>query len=124
MKKYSILLIIVTVFLLSSCAVIYPSLPDVYIDKVPSNEVEVYCYKENEEWLCAAKVNNEENQNYEEIRYLKFVSLLDMKKILASKGLSEYFSVIIVDFSCDKVQILDREVHKKDYLFLMENLKY
>ncbi len=124
MKKYNILLIVMTLFVLSSCAVIYPSLPNAYIEGIPSKKVEVYCYKEKEQWLCAARVNTSEDQNYEEVRHLEFVSLLDMKKILANKGLSECFFITIVDLSSDKVKNLDIEEYQQDYQFLMKQLKY
>ena len=52
MKKFSILLIIMPLFILSSCTVIYPSLPNAYIEDIPSDGVEVYCYKDKNNWFC------------------------------------------------------------------------
>lgn len=91
MKKFSILLIIMPLFILSSCTVIYPSLPNAYIEDIPSDGVEVYCYKDKNNWFCGATSSNIKTE--EEIRSLQFVNLLEMKKILKSKGLYKHWYV-------------------------------
>ena len=122
MKKFSLLLIIIPLLILSSCAVIYPSLPNAYIEDIPSNGVEVYCYKDKNNWICGATSNTNAIKTDEEIRSLQFVNLLEMKKILKSKGLSKHFTVIIVDLSGEKVEFFIGEEYEKDRLFLINEL--
>lgn len=120
MKNFSILLIIMPLFILSSCTVIYPSLPNAYIEDIPSDGVEVYCYKDKNNWFCGATSSNIKTE--EEIRSLQFVNLLEMKKILKSKGLYKHFTVIIVDLSGEKVEFLIGEEHERDRIFLINKL--
>ena len=109
MKKFIALgLCILSLFALSACSTpIYPGLPDISED--PMKGVEIYCWQDGGEWKCGGTVGTNRMKTDEEIRALQVVTIPQMKKILKRKGLTDCFSVILVDLSGDEVVYLDFE---------------
>ena len=109
MKKIIALgLCILSLFALSACSSpIYPGLPDISED--PIKGIEIYCWEDGGEWKCGGTVGTNRQKFDEEIRALQVVTIPQMKKILKRKGLTDCFSVILIDFSGDEVVYLDFE---------------
>ena len=85
----------------------YPGLPD--ISENPMKGIEIYCWQDGGEWKCGGTEGTNRMKTDEEIRALQVVTISQMKKILERKGLTDCFSVILVDLSGDKVIYLDFE---------------
>ena len=109
MKKFiALVLCMLTLFAFSACsAPIYPGLPDISED--PMKGIEIYCWQDGGEWKCGGTVGTNRMKTDEEIRALQVVTIPQMKKILEQKGLTDCFSVILVDLSGDEVVYLDVE---------------
>ena len=109
MKKIiALLLCMLTVFAFTACSTpIYPGLPDISED--PMKGVEIYCWQDGGEWKCGGTVGTNRMKTDEEIRALQVVTIPEMKRILKRKGLTDCFSVILVDLSGDEVVYLDFE---------------
>ena len=109
MKKIiALLLCMLTVFAFTACATpIYPGLPNISED--PMKGVEIYCWQDGGEWKCGGTVGTNRMKTDEEIRALQVVTVPQMKRILKRKGLTDCFSVILVDLSGDEVVYLDFE---------------
>ena len=109
MKKFiAAVLCMLTVFAFTACSTpIYPGLPDISED--PMKGVEIYCWQDGGEWKCGGTVGTNRMKTDEEIRALQVVSIPEMKRILERKGLTDCFSVILVDLSGDEVVYLDFE---------------
>ena len=97
-----------TLFAFSACSTpIYPGLPDISED--PMKGIEIYCFKDGDEWKCGGTVGTNRMKTDEEIRALQVVTIPQMKRILEQKGLTDCFHVILVDLSGDEVVYLDVE---------------
>ena len=109
MKKIiALLLCMLTLFAFTACSTpIYPGLPDISED--PMKGIEIYCFKDGGEWKCGGTVGTNRQKFDDEIRALQVVTIPEMKRILEQKGLTDCFSVILVDLSGDKVVYLDVE---------------
>ena len=109
MKKIiALLLCMLTLFALSACSTpIYPGLPDISED--PMKGIEIYCWQDGDEWKCGGTVGTNRMKTDEEIRALQVVIISQMKRILEQKGLTDCFSVILVDLSGGEVVYLDVE---------------
>ena len=109
MKKIiALVLCMLTLFAFTACsAPIYPGLPDISED--PMKGIEIYCFKDGGEWKCGGTVGTNRMKTDEEIRALQVVTIPEMKRILKRKGLTDCFSVILVDLSGDEVVYLDFE---------------
>ena len=109
MKKFiALVLCMLTLFAFTACsAPIYPGLPDISED--PMKGIEIYCFKDGGEWKCGGAVGTNRMKTDEEIRALQVVTIPQMKKILERKGLTDCFSVILIDLSSDEVVYLDFE---------------
>ena len=109
MKKIiALLLCMLTVFAFTACSTpIYPGLPNISED--PMKGVEIYCWQDGGEWKCGGTVGTNRMKTDEEIRALQVVTIPEMKRILKRKGLTDCFSVILVDLSGDEVVYLDFE---------------
>ena len=109
MKKIiALLLCMLTVFAFTACSTpIYPGLPDISED--PMKGVEIYCWQDGGEWKCGGTVGTNRMKTDEEIRALQVVTIPEMKRILKRKGLTDCFSVILIDLSGDEVVYLDFE---------------
>ena len=103
-----ILAIIVLLLGLTACSTpIYPGLPDISED--PMKGVEIYCWQDSGEWKCGGTTGTNRLKFDEEIRALQVVTIPQMKRILEQKGLTDCFSVVIVDLSSDEVVYLTNE---------------
>lgn len=123
MKKIKVLfLMIIPLLVLSSCAVIYPSLPNAKINDHLKSDVIVYCYKESDIYKCSATIDD--NLTDEQILSLEYVSLLEMKKILKVKGLENDFKVIIIKISNNKIEYLTGSEYDSERNYLTEQLIY
>ena len=112
MKKSLLLfLCLLTLFVSFACLTpIYLGLPNAKIDgKEPGKGVEVYCWQDGDDWKCGATLGTNRLKFDEEIRSLQVVTIPQMKKILEQKGLTDCFSVILVDLSGNDVVYLDVE---------------
>ena len=109
MKKIiALLLCMLTLFAFTACSTpIYPGLPDISED--PMKGIEIYCFKDGDEWKCGGTEGTNRLKTDEEIRALQVVTIPQMKKILERKGLTDCFSVILIDLSGDEVVYLDVE---------------
>lgn len=109
MKKFiALMLCMLTLFAFSACsAPIYPGLPDISED--PMKGIEIYCFKDGDEWKCGGTVGTNRMKTDEEIRSLQVVTVPQMNRILEKKGLADCFHVILVDLSGDEVVYLDVE---------------
>ncbi len=109
MKKFiALVLCMLTLFTLSACSTpIYPGLPDISED--PMKGIEIYCWRDGDEWKCGGTVGTNRMKTDEEIRSLQVVTIPEMKRILEQKGLTDCFVVILVDLSGDEVVYLDVE---------------
>ena len=109
MKKFiALVLCMLTLFAFSACSTpIYPGLPDISED--PMKGIEIYCWQDGSEWKCGGTEGTNRMKTDEEIRALQVVTIPQMKKILERKGLTDCFSVILVDLSGDEVVYLDFE---------------
>ena len=109
MKKFiALVLCMLTLFAFSACLTpIYPGLPDA--SENPMKGIEIYCWQDNGGWECGGTVGTNRMKTDEEIRALQVVTIPQMKKILEQKGLTDCFSVILVDLSGDEVVYLDVE---------------
>ena len=109
MKKIiALLLCMLTLFAFTACSTpIYPGLPDISED--PMKGIEIYCFKDGDEWKCGGTEGTNRMKTEEEIRSLQVVTIPQMKKFLERKGLTDCFHVILVDLSGDKVVYLDFE---------------
>ena len=109
MKKFiALVLCMLTLFAFTACsAPIYPGLPDISED--PMKGIEIYCFKDGDEWKCGGTEGTNRLKTDEEIRSLQVVTIPQMKKILERKGLTDCFSVILIDLSGDEVVYLDFE---------------
>lgn len=97
-----------SLFALSACSTpIYPGLPDISED--PMKGIEIYCWQDDGEWECGGTVGTNRMKTDEEIRALQIVTIPQMKRILEQKGLTDCFSVVLVDLSGDEVVYLDIE---------------
>ncbi len=106
MKKIiALVLCMLILFALSSCSTpVYPCLPDASGDeKEPMKGVDIYCRKDGGEWKCGGIIGANITKSDEDIRSLQVVSIPEMKIILYKKGLSDCFSVILVDLFGDEV---------------------
>ena len=107
-KLIALLLCMLTVFACTACSTpIYPGLPNISED--PMKGVEIYCWQDGGEWKCGGTVGTNRMKTDEEIRALQVVTVPQMKRILERKGLTDCFSVILVDLSGDEVVYLDVE---------------
>lgn len=128
MRKHLLLFLILCLLLvpitLTACSTpVYPGLPDANIEgKDPMKGVEVYCWQEGIEWKCGAILGTNRMKSDEEIRSLQVVTIPQMKRILEQKGLSDCFSVIIVDLSGDEVVYLTGEEYDYQWGLLMMQL--
>ena len=106
MKKIiALALCMLTLLALVSCSTpIYPGLPDISED--PMKGIEIYCWQDGGEWKCGGTVGTNRLKFDEEIRSLQVVKISEMREILRQKGLSDCFSVILVDLSGDEVVYL------------------
>ena len=112
MKKLllPILVVIVVAALLSCSAPFYPGLPDASGDgKSPMKGIEIYCWQDGDEWKCGGTEGTNRMKTDEEIRALQVVTIPEMKRILEQKGLTDCFSVILIDLSGDEVVYFDVE---------------
>ena len=109
MKKIiALVLCMLTLFAFSACSTpIYPGLPDISED--PMKGIEIYCWQNGGEWKCGGTVGTNRMKTDEEIRSLQVVTVPQMNRILEKKGLTDCFSVILVDLSGDEVVYLDVE---------------
>ena len=109
MKKFiALVLCMLTLFAFTACsAPIYPGLPGISED--PMKGIEIYCFKDGDEWKCGGTVGTNRMKTDEEIRALQVVTIPEMKRILEQKGLTDCFHVILVDLSGDEVVYLDVE---------------
>jgi len=109
MKKIiALLLCMLTVFAFTACSTpIYPGLPNISED--PMKGVEIYCWQDGGEWKCGGTIGTNRMKTDEEIRALQVVTVPQMKRILKRKGLTDCFSVILVDLSGEEVVYLDVE---------------
>ena len=109
MKKFiAAVLCMLTVFAFTACSTpIYPGLPNISED--PMKGVEIYCWQDGGEWKCGGTVGTNRMKTDEEIRALQVVSIPEMKRILERKGLTDCFSVRLIDLSGDEVVYLDFE---------------
>ncbi len=109
MKKFiALVLCMLTLFAFTACSTpIYPGLPGISED--PMKGIEIYCFKDGDEWKCGGTVGTNRMKTDEEIRALQVVTIPQMKKILKRKGLTDCFSVILIDLSGDEVIYLDFE---------------
>ena len=109
MKKFVVLLLcMLTLFAFSACSTpIYPGLPD--ISEKPMKGIEIYCWQDGVEWKCGGTVGTNRMKTDEEIRALQVITIPEMKRILEQKGLTDCFSVRLVDLSGDEVVYLDIE---------------
>ncbi|MBQ9144841.1 MAG: hypothetical protein IJX70_00010 [Clostridia bacterium] len=107
MKKIIVLLLcMLTLFAFSACSTpIYPGLPD--ISEKPMKGIEIYCWQDGGEWKCGGTVGTNRMKTDWEIRALQVVTIPEMKRILEQKGLTDCFSVRLVDLSGDEVVYLD-----------------
>ena len=100
--------LIFSLFAYTACSTpIYPGLPDISED--PMKGIEIYCWQDGDEWECGGTVGTNRMKTDEEIRSLQVVTIPQMKRILEQKGLTDCFSVILVDLSGDEVVYLDFE---------------
>lgn len=100
--------LIFSMFAFTACSTpIYPELPD--ISKDPMKGIEIYCWQDGGEWKCGGTEGTNRQKFDDEIRALQVVTIPQMKKILEQKGLTDWFHVILVDLSGDKVVYLDVE---------------
>ena len=109
MKKIiALVLCMLTLFAFTACSTpIYPGLPDISED--PMKGIEIYCWQDGGEWKCGGTVGTNRMKTDEEIRALQVVTIPEMKRILEQKGLTDCFSVILVDLSGNEVVYLDVE---------------
>ena len=109
MKKIiALLLCMLTLFAFTACFTpIYPGLPGISED--PMKGIEIYCWQDGGEWKCGGTEGTNRMKTDEEIRALQVVTIPQMKKILERNGLTDCFSVILVDLSGDEVVYLDFE---------------
>ena len=109
MKKFiALVLCMLTLFAFTACSTpIYPGLPDISED--PMKGIEIYCWQDGDEWKCGGIVGTNRMKTDEEIRALQVVTIPEMKRILEQKGLTDCFSVILIDLSGDEVVYLDVE---------------
>ena len=109
MKKFvAIVLCMLTLLAFTACsAPIYPGLPDISED--PMKGIEIYCWQDGGEWKCSGTEGTNRMKTDEEIRALQVVTISQMNKILEQKGLTDCFSVRLVDLSGDEVVYLDIE---------------
>ncbi|MBE6130216.1 MAG: hypothetical protein E7183_00640 [Erysipelotrichaceae bacterium] len=123
MKKIKLFfLMMIFLLVLSSCAVIYPSLPNKKINTTCENSVIVYCCKESNIYKCSATIND--NLTDEQVLSLEYVSLLEMKKILKVKGFENSFEVIIIKISDNKIEYLTDSEYDEERNYLIEQLSY
>ncbi len=106
-EEISELLVILARIPSTSDVPVYPGLPD--ISEEPMKGIEIYCWQEVGEWKCGGTVGTNRLKFDEEIRALQVVKIPQMKSILKQKGLTDCFSVILVDLSGDEVVYLDVE---------------
>ena len=109
MKKFVVLLLcMLTLFAFSACSTpIYPGLPD--ISEKPMKGIEMDGWQDGGEWKCGGTVGTNRMKTDWEIRALQVVTIPEMKRILEQKGLTDCFSVRLVDLSGDEVVYLDIE---------------
>ena len=109
MKKFiALVLCMLTLFAFTACSTpIYPGLPDISED--PMKGIEIYCWQDGDEWKCGGTEGTNRMKTDEEIRALQVVTIPEMKRILEQKGLTDCFSVILIDLSGDEVVYLDVE---------------
>ena len=109
MKKIiALLLCMLTLFAFTACSTpIYPGLPDISED--PMKGIEIYCWQDGDEWKCGGTEGTNRMKTDEEIRALQVVTIPEMKRILKRKGLTDCFSVILIDLSGDEVVYFDVE---------------
>ena len=109
MKKFiALVLCMLTLLAFTACSTpIYPGLPD--ISKDPMKGIEIYCFKDGDEWKCGGTEGTNRMKTDEEIRALQVVTIPEMKRILEQKGLTDCFHVILVDLSGDEVVYIDVE---------------
>ncbi len=109
MKKIiALVLCMMTLFGFTACSTpIYPGLPDISED--PMKGIEIYCWQDGDEWKCGGTVGTNRQKLDDEIRALQVVTIPQMKRILEQKGLTDCFSVRLVDLSGDEVVYLDVE---------------
>ena len=107
MKKFVVLLLcMLTLFAFSACSTpSYPGLPD--ISEKPMKGIEIYCWQDGGEWKCGGTAGTNRMKTDWEIRALQVVTIPEMKRILEQKGLTDCFSVRLVDLSGDEVVYLD-----------------
>lgn len=121
MKKIKLFfLMMIFLLVLSSCAVIYPSLPNKKINTTCENSVIVYCCKENDIYKCSATIDD--NLTDEQVLSLEYVSLLEMKKILKVKGFENSFEVVIIKISDNKIEYLTDSEYEEERNYLVEQL--
>ena len=122
MKKFiALVLCMLTLFALSACSTpIYPGLPDISED--PMKGIEIYCWQDGSDWKCGGTEGTNRMKTDEEIRALQVVTIPEMKRILEQKGLTDCFSVILVDLSGDKVVYLTDEEYNTQRGLLMLQL--
>ena len=123
MKKIKLFfLMIIFLLIVSSCAVIYPSLPNRKMNNTYENSVIIYCCKENDICKCSATIDD--NLTDEQVLSLEYVSLLEMKKILKVKGFENSFEVIIIKISDNKIEYLTDSEYDEERNYLIEQLSY
>ena len=121
MKKIKLFfLMMIFLLVLSSCAVIYPSLPNKKINTTCENSVIVYCCKESDIYKCSATIDD--NLTDEQVLSLEYVSLLEMKKILKVKGFENSFEVVIIKISDNKIEYLTYSEYEEERNYLVEQL--
>lgn len=121
MKKIKLFFpMMIFLLVLSSCAVIYPSLPNKKINTTCENSVIVYCCKESDIYKCSATIND--NLTDEQVLSLEYVSLLEMKKILKVKGFENSFEVVIIKISDNKIEYLTDSEYEEERNYLVEQL--
>lgn len=123
MKKIKLFfLMMIFLLIVSSCAVIYPSLPNRKMNNTYENSVIIYCCKENDICKCSATIDD--NLTDEQVLSLEYVSLLEMKKILKVKGFENSFEVIIIKISDNKIEYLTDSEYDEERNYLIEQLSY
>lgn len=121
MKKIKLFFpMMIFLLVLSSCAVIYPSLPNKKINTTCENSVIVYCCKESDIYKCSATIDD--NLTDEQVLSLEYVSLLEMKKILKVKGFENSFEVVIIKISDNKIEYLTDSEYEEERNYLVEQL--
>lgn len=121
MKKIKLFFpMMIFLLVLSSCAVIYPSLPNKKINTTCENSVIVYCCKESDIYKCSATIDD--NLTDEEVLSLEYVSLFEMKKILKVKGFENIFEVVIIKISDNKIEYLTDSEYEEERNYLVEQL--